>query len=554
LKSVIIRRHPEPDRFENLENTIMHPVTNHSLTCRSAQPALSTSATGVNRLINSVCLWLVLLVTGCASLPSDYPRTESTALEDYRTTVMGQKFMTAEAEHPGESGFALIRYGRNAFSTRIAMADLAEKTIDLQVYIWESDSTGQILAERLIRAADRGVRVRLLVDDMGTGAADDSIAAMDAHPNIEIRIFNPFANRSVKAFGFITDLGRVNHRMHNKIMVMDNSFAVIGGRNVGDHYFAVNPDTNFRDLDIAAVGPVVREISTVFDHFWQGQWAVPIEALVDHPYTEADLQAGVEQLREKIAVSDYPYSVDEDMAELRADIAATGDVLIWAPGRVVWDDPAAIKETGQAADIVALLRQALDAVQHSLTIESAYFVVGDIGVARVRELVDKGVKVRIMTNSLVSNDVLAAHAGHANYRKQLLEAGAEIYELRPDSGVIQKTWSGDSRAGLHTKAMIFDDQSLFIGSFNLDPRSANINTEAGLYVESPELAAQLRTYMDEGVSPENSYKVTLDENNDLVWTAESNGVEVHYDKDPMSTFGQRFMSGFIGILPVESQL
>jgi len=259
---------------------------------------------------------------------------------------------------------------------------------------------------------------------------------------------------------------------------------------------------------------------------------MPIAALVDRPYTNADLQTVRSKLREKIAEGEYPYSVDDDVAELRTHMAATSDLLVWAPGRVVWDDPASIKETGNAGDLIAALRRKLDTVQKTLIIESAYFVVGDNGVARVSELVDKGVKVRIMTNSLVSNDVLAAHAGHANYRKQLLKAGAEIYELRADSVVIKKNWSGDSKAGLHTKALVFDDETLFIGSFNLDPRSANINTEAGLYVESPELAARVLAYMDEGVD----------------------GAEVRYDKDPLSTFGQRFMSGFIGILPVESQL
>jgi len=519
----------------------------------SANPVLVTRQCA-NRALTILPLLLIMLITGCASLPTDYARTESTAMENHQSTSLGQYFTAAETEHPGESGFAIIRYGHNAFTTRVAMADLAEKTIDLQVYIWEADETGRILAERLIRAANRGVRVRLLVDDMGVAASDEKIAAMDAHPNIEIRIFNPFANRKTQMFDFMTDLGRVNHRMHNKIMITDNSITVVGGRNVGDHYFSVNPDTNFRDLDIVAVGPVVRDISSVFDHFWSGDWAVPIAALVDHPYTDADLQSMHEGLREKIATGEYPYPVDEDVAKLREIIAQTSDILTWAPGRVVWDDPAAIKETGEAGDMVAALFKKLDNVQKTLTIESAYFVVGDRGVAQIKKLVDNGVRVRIMTNSLVSNDVLAAHAGHANYRKQLLEAGAEIYELRPDGSVIQKTWSGKSQAGLHTKALVFDDETLFIGSFNLDPRSANINTEAGLYVESPELAAQVLAYMDEGVLPENSYQVLLDENDDLIWVTENDGVEVRYDEDPLSTFGQRFMSGFIGILPVESQL
>lgn len=498
-------------------------------------------------------LILVVLMAGCAALPTDYPRSESTALANYQSTTMGKHWAAEEARHPGESGFGLLRYGVNAFNVRVAMVDLAEKTLDLQVYIWESDSTGRILADRLIRAADRGVRVRLLVDDMGLGPEDRDIAAMDAHPNIEIRVFNPFAERS-KTTEFITSFNRVNHRMHNKIMIMDNSFSVVGGRNIGDHYFGVNPNSNFRDLDIAAVGPVVRDISSFFDYYWQGNWAVPIAVLVEREYTEADLQLGVASLKRKIEQDDYPYPVDVDARAIRKHMLATADTIFWAPGKIVWDDPRSIEEYGEAGEVIAALRRKLQTLEKSLTIESAYFIVRKRGVAEVKRLSDQGVKVRILTNSLASNDVLAAHAGHASRRKELLAAGAELYELRADSGVIKKTWKGQSRAGLHSKALVFDGDSLFVGSFNLDPRSANINTEAGLYVESVELASQLLEYMEEGVAPQNSYRLSLDENGDLLWTTRDEGGEVRYDKDPLSTFGQRLMSGMISILPVESQL
>ena len=514
------------------------------------------------RVLNQLMGWLypvaltvlILLVCGCASLPTDYPRIDSTAFQEHEATVIGKEFAEDAAQHPGESGFTIIRYGNKAFSSRIAMTRLAEKTLDGQYYIWEPDETGRILAEALVRAADRGVRVRLLIDDMTIAGRDAAVASLNAHPNIEIRIFNPFANRSNSMFDFITDFGRVNHRMHNKILVMDNSFAIVGGRNIGDHYFAVNPETNFRDLDIAAAGPVVREISNVFDRFWNGGWAVPIDALVDRPYTDEDLQQTVTNLRNRIAEGDYPYSVDDDVAVINENLSAIRKNLIWAPGRIVWDDPSSIEAEGEAGVMVEALFKKLQSLQHELTIESAYFVVGDRGVEAVQQLIDRGVKVRILTNSLASNDVVAAHAGHAEYREQLLAAGAEIYEIRPDSGVIRKNWSGDSNAGLHTKALVFDLESVFIGSFNLDPRSANINTEAGLYVTSPELAAKVLAYMDEGVRPENSYQVLLDEDGDLYWVTEDEGVEVRYDKEPETTFGQRFMSGFIEMLPVQSQL
>jgi putative cardiolipin synthase len=500
-------------------------------------------------------LVIALLAAGCASVPTDFQRTTSTAFQDYLGTSVGQFFEEVAAQHPGESGFAIIRRGRQAFTSRIALTELAEKTLDVQYYIWEADETGWILAERLVRAADRGVKVRVLVDDITLAGRDAGVAALDAHPNIEIQVFNPFANRDTRTLDFLTDLDRVNHRMHNKIMVMDNSVAIVGGRNIGNHYFGVDTHANFRDLDIAAAGPVVREISAVFDHFWNGDWAVPISALVDRPYTDADLNVTVTTLRGRIAEGNYPYPLDEDVADLRSALGSIRDKFIWAPGRIVWDDPAAIKEGHVQGAMIKAMFKKMETLQNELLIESAYFVVLEPGVERARQLKERGVRVRVLTNSLASNDVVAAHAGYSKRRDKLIANGVELYEMRPDAGAIkQRIISGDSKAALHTKAIVFDRESVFIGSFNLDPRSSSINTEAGLYVESPELAEQVIAYMDEGVRPENSYRVLLDEDGDLVWVTEIDGQEVRYDDEPETTFGQRFMSGFIKILPVDKQL
>lgn len=514
-------------------------------------------AVHVENLLNA---WLTILLisflfTGCASVPKDYPRTSSTAFTDYLDTSVGQLFEEVAVQHPGESGFAIIRYGRPAFNARVALTELAERSLDVQYYIWEADATGRLMADRLIRAADRGVRVRLLLDDLTTAGRDAVIAAMDAHPNIEIHVFNPFANRDARVLDFVLDLDRVNHRMHNKLMVMDNAVAIVGGRNIGNHYFDVATDANFRDLDIAAAGPVVRDISNVFDHFWNGDWSVPIGALVDRPYTDEDLAAARNYLMERIAQDDYPYPLEQDVDALKAELTTIRDSFIWAPGQIVWDDPADVKEGIQEGKLITAFQKKLDSLQEEVLIEAAYFVVPDRGVERVRQLIERGVRVRVLTNSLVSNDVLAAHAGHAENRKNLLVSGLELYETRPDAGAAKKKLIyGDSKAALHTKALVFDRESVFIGSFNLDPRSANINTEAGLYVESPELARQVIEFMDVGVQPENSYHVLLDDDGDLVWVTEDNGEEVRYSKDPGSTFWQRFVSGFIILLPVEHQL
>jgi putative cardiolipin synthase len=500
------------------------------------------------------------MFAGCATmLPTDVQRTPSTAFADYDSTTTGRLFEEAALQHPGQSGFALIRKGQPAFTGRIAMTAMAEKSLDLQYYIWEADTTGRILALRLVEAADRGVRVRLLVDDINLTGRDAPIAALNAHPNIEIRIFNPFAHRGSRLFGFMTDFDRLNHRMHNKLIVADNALAIVGGRNIGNHYFGVHTDANFRDLDIATAGPIVRDLSNIFDRFWNGDWSYPISALVDRPYTEVDLRATVAAAREMISKDDYPFPLDLDVENLIAQMAEIRDSFVWAPGQVVWDDPSTVEKGREAAVMYDAIARKIAGLKEELLIESAYFVVLDRGVRAAKELQEKGVRLRVLTNSLASNDVVAAHAGYAKRRKALVENGVELYELRPDSRSTtvkdKRIFAhGESKAALHTKAMVFDRDSVFVGSYNLDPRSAAINTEMGLFVESTELARQLIAYMDEGVLPYNSYRLTLDEKGDLVWSTQKDGIPVDYTQEPETTFWQRFTSGFIKMLPVEGQL
>lgn len=298
---------------------------------------------------------------------------------------------------------------------------------------------------------------------------------------------------------------------------------------------------------------MVREISTAFDRFWNGTWSVPIAALADRPYDKEDLQAARSTLREMIAADDYPYPLDRDIAELRAGLKGIFDSFIWAPGYIVWDDPSS-KRGGERRMLDALQRR-LRRLNDELLIESAYFIPRDRGVGELKGLHERGVRIRVLTNSLASNDVLAAHAGYSMSRKQMIKNGVELYELRPDPGAVRKKiLSGTSKAALHTKAIVFDRKDVFIGSFNLDPRSGDINTEAGLYVESPELAAQVIAYLDEGVRLENSYRVLLDADGDLYWITESDGVQQRFDKDPKSTATQRSVAGFIRMLPVIDQL
>lgn len=500
---------------------------------------------------------LATILGACASLPQNVEREPSHALADPTETSLGKQVAAEAGQHPGQSGFALVPSGRVAFTLRVGMADAAEKTLDLQYYIWEPDATGLMLAQRLLEAADRGVRVRLLLDDINL-KDDASLAALDAHPNLEIRIFNPFAHRGMKSLDFVTDLGRVNHRMHNKVMIADNATAIAGGRNIGNHYFGVDTHANFRDLDIAAIGPIVPEISKSFDYFWNGRWSYPVAALAGTPATPEDLAGLRRRIEEFLASAAYPYPLDEDLDELAAAISS--DTFTWAPGVAVYDDPETLAQIndGAVGEIAAALTSKVATIRRELLIESAYFVMPRGSIEGMRQLVDRGVAVRVLTNSLVSNDVLAAHAGYEKRRKELLEAGVELYELRPDSSrdaLDQSALAGTSKAALHTKAFVFDRESLFIGSFNLDPRSANLNTEFGIYVESPELARQLGTFMDTGVAPDRAYHVVLDDHGRVRWIqTEPDGTIVRYDTEPHASLWQRFVANFLKLLPIESQL
>jgi putative cardiolipin synthase len=499
--------------------------------------------------------FLFLSLSGCARLPDVYERDGSSAIRDYHDTPAYRFFADDEAANPGKSGFATMPRAREAFIARAAMTELAEKSLDLQYYIWEADATGRILADMLVQAADRGVRVRVLLDDINLAERDQAVASLDAHPNIEIRLFNPFANREIRTFDFLSDLGRVNHRMHNKMIIMDNSVAIIGGRNIGNHYFDVATDANFRDLDIAAAGPIVRQASDVFDYFWNGDWSYPIAALVERPFGKDDLEITRNALLAEIDQDSYPYPLDQRVEDLKSQILEIGDHFVWAPGKMIWDDPESVREGAEHGEIIQALFQRLNSVEEELLVEVAYFVPGSRGSEAVEELTARGVKVRVLTNSLSSNDVLAAHAGHANYRGRLVKAGVELHEVRADSARVQQTLlSGDSRASLHTKAAVFDRKAIFVGSFNFDPRSANLNTEAGIYVESPELASNLIAYMDEGVTMANSYLLQLDAEGNLIWVTEENGERVVYTYDPQTTFYQRFMADVMRLLPIESQL
>jgi putative cardiolipin synthase len=500
---------------------------------------------------------VALLLGACATVNWDYPRTPSVAFDHPEVTTVGALFGEAADKHPGLSGFSLVEFGENAFLARLAMIDLAEKTLDAQYYIWSADTTGRILADRLIRAANRGVRVRLLIDDnYQTEDRDFLLAGLDGHSNIEVRLFNPITNRFWRTLSLLADFGRVNHRMHNKLVVMDNAVAIVGGRNIGDVYFGVEKAYNYRDMDVLTTGPIVRELSSSFDMFWNSDSAIPVGATVEKLPTEKDWQAIQKRLDENISAAGYPYPIYQSVDEVRARLVQIRDNFIWAPGRVLVEHPSRVHTVAESGVIHHALNQRVSEVEREILIESPYFLLPDRVIERVGQLTAKGIRVRAMTNSATNNDVIAAQAGYANTRVKLLKAGMELYELRADTNM-ERHWSivsGKSRAAMHNKFIVFDRKSVFIGSFNLDPRSLTLNTEIGVMIDSPEIASQAAKVMDDGVLPGSAYHVTLDDNDRLLWTDETDGKKVQYDTEPETNIWQRMVLGFVGMLPIEDQL
>ena len=520
---------------------------------------MDSHAIGKRRSSRSL-VWVIALtfaLQACgATVNWRYPRPPSMAFNGPETTSLGVLFGDVGARHEGLSGLLPIPENRDAFMARLAMADLAEKTLDAQYYIWDSDTTGKILGEHLLRAAGRGVRVRVLIDDhYMTRARDSAIAILDAHPNLEVRFFNPVTNRAYRTMSFIGEFSRVNHRMHNKLFIVDNAVGIVGGRNIADVYFGVQAQHNYRDLDVLAAGPIVKDMSASFDSFWNSESAVPVGAVVDKLPTEEELRAVRRQVDERVATTGYPYPIYQSDEDLHARLLRIRDRLVWAPARVLVEKPSrALTDTSQV--IVTALAERVEKAEHEVSIESPYFVLRKRGIEILRDFIARGGKVRVLTNSAAATDVLPAQAGYENTRQALLQAGVNLYELRPDTNM-PRHWSllaFKSQAALHAKAIVFDRQTVWIGSFNLDPRSIGLNTEVGLMIENPEIAAQVAELMEGGVAPASAYHVTLDEKGKLLWTTEIDGKEVQYHRDPMTGFWRRLVIGALRLLPIEEQL
>ena len=502
----------------------------------------------------------LVFVTGCASIDYDYPRTESYFLPDTADTMLGREILPDVSKMPpDQSGFYPMGDGIDALASRLLLAHRAEKSIDVQYYLIKNDLVGRAFILSLLDAADRGVRVRLLLDDMFTKGYDVGLAALHSHPNFEIRIFNPFRRGSAgRSLGAMTEFGRINRRMHNKSFTIDNQITIIGGRNIADEYFGAREDAKFGDLDVVAIGPVVQEVSNMFDTYWNHQAALPALAFVkelDDPAVQLEaLRTRLIQSREDIVDSKYAGAVTSKVLEY---IGSDNGLYEWAPYRLVVDSPdKGIKsKSKEAASITTPLYESLRAAEKELIILSPYFVPLKAGIQGLTKIRESGVDITIITNSLAANNQFTVHGGYAPSRKPLLEAGVKIYEVRPDAEISGTEFvnAGGAKATLHTKAFIVDDKETFIGSFNFDPRSANINTELGVIIRDPEMALLFSTMIEDKLQTQ-TYEVFLNEKGKVRWRGFKDGQETIYDKEPDTTWGQRFAAGFVRFMPIRSQL
>ena len=501
----------------------------------------------------ALCL-VAFLFWGYGTLPSLENRSTSTALLDTGTTTLGRAISPLVDAHPGASGIYPLVDSRDAFAARVRLAEAAERTLDVQYYIWERDMTGTLLFRALCVAADRGVRVRLLLDDNNTSELDPTLAALDAYPNIEVRLFNPFVIRRPR-LGYVTDFYRANRRMHNKSFTVDSQATIIGGRNVGDEYFGADEGVLFVDFDVLAVGPVATEVSRDFDRYWASDSSYPADRILPAvgPEQVAELTAAALRVEGDSAAVAYMAAL-RDCPFIR-ELAGGRLALDWAPTRMVSDDPA--KGLGRAAPETLFpeqLRRIFGEPATDVELVAAYFVPTAAGVDWFVSMARRGVKVRVLTNALEATDSPIVHAGYAKRRKPLLEAGIALYETRrlsPDTGRGSSPGrSGSSGSSLHAKTFSLDRSRIFVGSFNFDPRSRELNTELGFVIDSPALAQLIKTAFDERI-PESAYEVQLSEAGRLYWTERREGRLIRHDTEPGTSAWQRAGVRFLSLLPIE---
>ncbi|MCX2758842.1 phospholipase D family protein [Vibrio sp. Sgm 22] len=503
----------------------------------------------------SLTLILVAILGGCSSLPEgiDHQAEPYTSYGPSTLSVLADEYQPQISEQ-ATTAVRLQESGWDALAQRLALVESAEHTIDIQYYIWNSDVSGRYLASRLLAAADRGVKVRVMLDDINLNEREGLLSALDAHPNVEIRIFNPTPTRRgfSKWLSFLGDFSRLNRRMHNKSFTVDGTLSVVGGRNIGDEYFDLSDEINFRDRDVLVMGTVVTTIQTSFIEYWDSRWSYPVDMLGD------DEQPDLSNI-DDITVPQYKNYPALPLNREAADslLKEALDEMTWVNARFAYDRPVPVDSdnTDQPKETAILLGQLASESKQEILLESAYLVFDDGQLGEWQNLNNEGVEIKALTNSMASNDLVTNHSAYAGRRYDMLEHGIDLFELKPDSKLCEASTQDVSKCapetayGLHAKSVVFDRSIASIGSFNFNLRSTYLNTESVLIIENKAIAETLAETIEQAMSEDNSWRLEL-EDGDVYWYSG----EQSWDSEPETGKWERMQSGFLQLLPIEKYL
>lgn len=484
-------------------------------------------------------------------------RQQIALIDQFTPQDLSVPLQNLSAAHPGQSGVYPLNQGMDAFVARLLMIATAQKTLDLQYYIWENDVTGTLMFQALKKAADRGVRVRLLLDDNNTKGLDHLLLSLNQHPNIEVRLYNPNRFRNIRMLGFVGDFRRLNRRMHNKSITADNQLSITGGRNIGDEYFAVEGSMLFADLDTLLLGEIVPQISRDFDRYWNSALAYPVDSIVTGraatPAYLKDKMIEQRKKRKQFAEIEQRYLAALRRLDFIQQLQQNNLKLYWAEVQLLSDDPAKTQSRARQSGLIGpQINSAMGAPQRQLTIVSPYFVPTQPGADALIGMARRGVQIDIITNTISATDVKLVHSGYAKYRRQLLENGIHLYELKADGhteGLRDTYITGNSGNSLHAKTFETDLERVFVGSFNFDPRSTHLNTEMGVVIQSPEFAQLVHDGLRNGL-PTRTYQVTY-KDHQLYWHTISDGRLISYDTEPDTRPWERVVLRLLAYLPIE---
>jgi len=505
----------------------------------------------------SILMLLVSILGGCASLPEAIqhpiepirvqPNSTLSALFDNKRSELNYS-------QTGENAVLLLESGWDALAQRLALVEAAEHSIDIQYYIWNSDTSGRYLASRLLAAADRGVRIRVMLDDINLNERDDLLMTLDEHANIEIRIFNPIPSRHglAKWGRVLGDFSRLNRRMHNKSFTVDETASIVGGRNIGDEYFDLSDDINFRDRDVLVFGPVIPEIQASFAQYWNSTWSYPVNVLANASAVDVTMLKKVNSPH----YSNYPL-LPVGKASATQLLTDAMDEMLWVQAYFISDRPVPsdVADSSQPKETAKLLAELAAQTEQAIILESAYLIFDDAQLEGLQALTNKGVEIKVLTNSMASNDLIANHSGYAGRRQAMLEHGLQLFELQPDTGLCAVSTKDPSKCapttayGLHAKSAVFDRQIATIGSFNFNLRSTYLNTESLLVIENKVLSERLANTIEQAMHEENSWRLEVD-NGDVRWYSGSRS----WSNEPETGKWERMQSWFLQLLPIEKYL